>query len=88
MQRSIRKVSPALACGQIEVWDFDASRSATRASTQKRRLAMMLIFKSKRNLMVELADRFIGSAELSAGYRSLQEDVVGSTTIRLKRLKR
>lgn len=86
---SLTKVNPALACGQIEVWNFDVfSFRYPALSTQKGALSMKRLFKSKRNLKVELTDRFIGSAELPAGYRSLQEDVVGSTTIRLKRLKR
>ncbi len=80
--------NPALGCGSNQVWNFDVfSFRFPGLAQQKGPLPMKKLFKSKKNLKVELKDRFLEAAETPPGYNALSEDVIGSTTITLKRLK-
>jgi len=51
--------NPALACGMNEVWNFDVfSFRYANLVKQHGRLSMGRIFSSKRNLKIDLKDRF------------------------------
>lgn len=84
-----RTKNPALACGMTEVWNFDQfTVPFPYLSDQRGALSISQIFDSKRNLKVELRDRFLESVSDFPGYTSLNERLGGSTTVTLKRLGR
>ena len=81
--------NPAIGCGSNQVWNFDVfSFRFPGLARQNGPLSNDKLFKSKKNLKVELKDRFLESAETPPGYNALTETVDGSTTVTLKRLKR
>ncbi len=81
--------NPALACGMNEVWNFDVfSFRYANLVKQHGRLSMGRIFNSKRNLKIDLKDRFLQPADVPAGYSTLIEKLAGTSTITLKRLRR
>lgn len=86
---SAQKLNPALACGMNEVWNFDVfSFRYANLNAQSGALPLRKVFKSKRNLKVELKDHFLQPADSPAGYTTLVEKLGGRSTVTLKRLKK